>query len=295
MINASTLSHDLGGRWLRRYGTAPCPCCQPERRRGQNALTLADGLDGRLLLNCKKSACDFVSILAAAGVQLGDYQPPDPSIMVQRKQEEWAEAKKRAQQAERCWQEAQPIAGSNAERYLRQRGITAALPDSLRFHPNCWHGPTGKRQPALVGKIEGVVDCAVHRTYLRLDGTSKADLDGGNKLMLGAVAGGAVRLTEAKGPLVVAEGIETGLSLASGLLDRPATIWAALSTSGIRGLRLPSTPGLLTIATDGDPAGADAGHNLAERAYALGWAVSLLPAPAGGDWNDVLTGKAELT
>jgi branched-chain amino acid transport system substrate-binding protein len=45
--------------------------------------------------------------------------------------------------------------------------------------------------------------------------------------MLGAVAGGAVRIAEAAGGLVVAEGIETALSLASGLLGRPTTIWAA--------------------------------------------------------------------
>ncbi len=29
-------------------------------------------------------------------------------------------------------------------------------------------------------------------------------------------------------------------------------------------------------------------NKLAERADALGWAVSLLPAPQGRDWNDIL-------
>jgi DNA primase len=91
----------------------------------------------------------------------------------------------------------------------------------------------------------------------------------------------------------VAEGIETALSLASGLLHRPATIWAALSTSGMRALRLPSNSGRLTIATDGDGAGRAAGHDLAERAHGLGWQVSLLPAPDGRDWNDILTMKGE--
>ena len=292
MTDAATLTRDLGGKWHRRYGCAPCPVCQPERRKQQNALTLADGRDGRLLLNCKKSACDFADILAAAGVTPGSYTPPDPATIAQREREERAQVEKRARQAEWCWQEALPIGGTIAETYLRGRAITCDLPDTLRFHPDCWHGPTAKRHPALVAMIEGADGCAVHRTYVRPDGTGKGSLDGGNKLMLGSATGGAVRLTEAQGPVVVAEGIETGLSLASGLLGHPATIWAALSTSGMRGLRLPPTPGRLTIATDGDDPGREAGHDLAERAHATGWAVSLLPAPDGRDWCDVLAGKA---
>lgn len=88
--------------------------------------------------------------------------------------------------------------------------------------------------------------------------------------------------------MVVTEGIETALSLASGLLKAPATIWAALSTSGMKSLRLPTTPARLTIAADGDTAGAEAAHILAERAHKLGWAVSFLHAPDGKDWNDIL-------
>jgi hypothetical protein len=112
-------------------------------------------------------------------------------------------------------------------------------------------------------------------------------------MMLGAVAGGAVRLTDGPGGLVVAEGIETALSLACGLLRAPVTIWAALSTSGMQSLRLPLSPGKLTIAPDGDPAGKNAAHSLAERATALGWQVSLLPAPDGRDWNVILAMKGE--
>lgn len=91
----------------------------------------------------------------------------------------------------------------------------------------------------------------------------------------------------------MAEGIETALSLACGLLRAPATIWAALSTSGLRGLHLPPETGRLTIAPDGDPAGREAAHALAERAHTKGWAVSLLPAPEGRDWNDLLTMEGE--
>jgi phage/plasmid primase-like uncharacterized protein len=294
MTDAATLTRDLGGKWHGRYGTAPCPCCQPERRKSQNALTLADGRDGRLLLNCKQGGCAFADILAAAGIAPGSYTPPDPATIAQRDREERAQAERRARQARAVWQEAMPIGGTIAETYLRGRGITCDLPCTLRYHPSCWHA-SAKRFPALVALIEGADAFAVHRTYLRPDGTGKAAVEPA-KAMLGAVAGGAVRLTEAQGPLVVAEGIETALSLASGLLGRPATIWAALSTSGMRGLRLPPSPGRLTIATDSDDGGAGhaAGRDLAERAHAMGWAVSLLPAPDGRDWNDILTMKGEI-
>jgi hypothetical protein len=125
----------------------------------------------------------------------------------------------------------------------------------------------------------------VHRTFFTKQGKR---LDESAKMMLGACSGGAVRLSHAVGPLVVCEGIETGLSLLSGLLDGPHTVLAALSTSGIRGLSLPQKPGELVIAADGDDAGVAAASALGDRAHALGWIVSILSAPLGEDFNDVL-------
>lgn len=271
MTDARELTLALGGRWHGRYGAAPCPVCQPDRRKGQNALTLTDGRNGRLVLDCKKAACAFLDVLVAAGARSGDYRPPDAATLAQRERKAKAEAEKRAAQAKRLWQEAQPIAGTVAEAYLRGRGITCELPRTLRFHAQAWHGPTARRYPAMVAAVQGAVLPAVHRTYLRPNGAGKADIDPA-KAMLGATAGGAVRLSDGPSRLVVAEGIESGLSLLCGLLDGPATVWAALSTSGLRGLRLPAQAGRLTIATDGDGPGREAGHALAERAHALGWA-----------------------
>ncbi len=291
MTDARELTVTLGGRWHCRYGAAPCPVCQPERRKGQNALTVADGKSGRLMLHCKKSGCAFLDILAAAGLRSGDYAPPDPAALAKREAERRAEAMKRAAQAERLWRDAQPIAGTIAEAYLRERGITCELPRTLRFHPQCWHGPTARRWPAMVAAVQGAGAAAVHRTWLRPDGTGKADIDPA-KAMLGATAGGAVRLTDGLSRLVVCEGIETALSLSCGLLDAPAAIWAALSTSGLRGLRLPARPGRLTIAPDGDGPGRESAHALAERAHGLGWQVGILDPGDGCDFNDILTGKA---
>ena len=294
MNNARALTLSLRGQWHGRYGAAPCPICQPDRRKGQNALTLSDAPVGRLLAHCKKSGCSFSDLARALGLAPGDFARPDPAEIARAEALARAEAEKRARQALALWREALPINGTPAETYLRGRGLSLDLPASLRFHPAAWHGATARPLPAMVALVEGCALPAVHRTYLRPDGSGKAAVEPA-KAMLGGVQGGAVRLAEAQGRLVVAEGIETALSLACGLLPGAMTLWAALSTSGLRGLRLPPKPGELTIATDSDDdgAGRSAGHALAERAHALGWKVSLLPAPDGRDWNDILTMKGD--
>jgi hypothetical protein len=291
MIDAQTFTSTLRGKWHRRYGVAACPVCQPEARRDQSALTVSDGDGGRLLAHCKKTGCDFTDILAAAGVTGDNYRPTYRKTTPQREAEKRRELEKRAKQAKWYWQEAYPIQGTPAEAYLRSRAITCTLPPTLRFHPSCWHGPTARRYPAMVALIEGAESFAVHRTYLSPDGTGKADLDN-SKLMLGGARGGAVRLSAGHSRLAVAEGIETSLSLMCGLLQEPANVWAALSTSGITGLRLPRRASHLTIAPDGDTAGKKAAFDLAERASRLGWRVDLLTPPESRDWNDILKMEA---
>uniref|UniRef100_UPI00115AE21E DUF7146 domain-containing protein n=1 Tax=Thalassovita litoralis TaxID=1010611 RepID=UPI00115AE21E len=184
-------------------------------------MTLADSPDGRLLLNCKKSGCSFTDILTAAGIRAGDYTPPDPAVIAQREAQAKAQAERKERQALTLWNEAQPIRGTIAETYLRNRGITCAPPDSLRFHPEAWH-PTAQRFPAMLARVDGAERFAVHRTYLRHDGNGKAAVTP-DKAMLGATAGGAVRLSEGQHALAVGEGIETTLSLLCGLLRGPVS------------------------------------------------------------------------
>ena len=143
----------------------------------------------------------------------------------------------------------------------------------------------------MLALIEGADGFALHRTWLAPDGSGKAPVTPA-KAMLGAAAGGAVRLAHGPGRLIVGEGIESTLSAFILRGDATAQVWAALSTSGMGGLRLPAEPGRLTIAPDGDAPGREAANALAHRAHALGWAVSLFEPGEGLDWNDVLTGKA---
>ncbi len=286
MTDAQTLTRTLGGIWRGQSGNAPCPVCQIERRRDQQGLSLRmEG--GRLLAFCHKTGCTFRDIATAAGLPPGAVMN-DAAAQREANKIQAENISRRENQAKALWHDPSTasIYDTLAETYLRGRGITCTLPDSLRFQPNGWHA-TGHHFPMMLARVDGAAGFAVHRTYLHADGVGKAAVTPA-KAMLGPCAGGAVALSDAQGPLVVCEGIETGLSLLSGLLARPATVWAALSTSGIRGLHLPPVPGRLTIAADGDQPGREAAFALASRATALGWRVSLLPAPNGHDWNDVL-------
>ena len=289
--NVITLTKELRGKWYGDYGLAYCPAHHNTRT---PALSLASGDNGRLLACCH-AGCSFSEILdSLRGLGLvegaGSYRRPSTTERAKRPANDKAKAQKRSEQAYLLWTKSRPIADTAAETYLRARGITCTLSESLRFTSSCWHS-SGQNFPALVALVEAGDSFAVHRTYLRADGSGKAEIEP-VKMMLGPCAGGAVRLSQFGGPLVICEGIETGLSLLSGLLPGPVTVWAALSTSGVRSLRLPTQSGLLTVAADGDAPGRTAAHALATRADAIGWSVSLLPAPEGRNWNDVLNSGA---
>ena len=58
---------------MQSYGCAPCPCCQSERRKDQNALTLTEN-HGQNLLSCKKTGCERINLLKACGIQPGGYE-----------------------------------------------------------------------------------------------------------------------------------------------------------------------------------------------------------------------------
>lgn len=291
MMDAYTITIALGGKWSGGKGVACCPAHDDRTP----SLSLADGADGRLLLHCH-AGCDFRDIMGALRGLIsgrGPFRPIGEICVAEQRKAERAFKEKRANQARRVWRDARPITGTLAETYLKARGITCPLPYSLRYIGECWH-QSGQPYPALVSYISYIgnnTGSAVHRTYLRADGMGKADVTPA-KAMLGPASGGAVRLSEGPGPLIVTEGIETGLSLLSGILDRPGQVWAALSAGGMAGLTLPNRPGHLIVAPDGDAAGHEAAERLATRAQVLGWRVSLFSAPLGFDWNDVLTGKA---
>ncbi len=285
MLIATRLTHALGGRWSGHSGIAFCPAHENHRT---PALSIAVGDNGALLLHCF-AGCNFAMIMRE--IKALGYRVPNEGKTSTADRDIRRTSilhKRRAAQARAIWEESRPVVDTPVELYLRNRGISCPLPDTLLFHPDCWHGPSARRHPAMITIVEGSISTSIHRTYLLPNGTGKA-LIAPQKMMLGATVGGAVRLrADDNGPLVIAEGIETALSLGSGLLSAPGSIWAALSANGMAKVLLPDRVGSVIVAMDGDDAGRSAGLTLAQRADDMGWAVSLLDARDGHDWNDVL-------
>ena len=177
-------------------------------------------------------------------------------------------------------------------RYLAGRGITIPTPLALRWAPVCRH-PSGVELPAMIARIDNIDAelSGIHRTFLRLDGSGKADIEP-VKAMLGRAAGGAVRLAPAAEMLMVAEGIETALATMQAM-EMPA--WAALSTSGMEALALPPMVRTIIILADNDAngAGQTAARTAAQRWLVEGRRVRIaLPPISGTDFADVLAGHA---
>jgi phage/plasmid primase-like uncharacterized protein len=127
---------------------------------------------------------------------------------------------------------------------------------------------------------------AVHRTYLRADGSGKANLEPA-KASLGPIWGGAIRIDPVSEELLIGEGIESSAS-AGLLLNLPA--WAAVSAGNLRkGLILPSEVRAVVIAADADPPGESAAAEAAARWQAEGRRVRIAtPNQQGQDFNDLL-------
>jgi len=298
MSEAQTLTLALHGDWRGSSGLAPCPICQPEGRRDQRALSISERA-GRLLLHCHKGGCAVFPELQARdliegrGLQAASL---DPSEVDRRRHQEHQKHAQRLAMCKGIFNQARTCEGTIAETYLTKvRGIEGLrfnkLKNTLRFQGEALHSPSGKYLPAIIAQIRGTngQELGIHRTYLLPDGSGKADVTP-NKMMLGPSAGGAVRFGHGGPVIALTEGIETALSVARA---SRLTVWATLSTSGLRGLILPLPPvaEVVIICADNDEAGLSAAEGKAGQLEAEGRVVSIIQPPkAGDDFNDVLRG-----
>lgn len=273
-MRARPVVEALGGRWHGSYGTAHCPVHDDR----SPSLSVADGDTGRLLVNCH-AGCDPLAVLAALR-QMGIDSPcrhesssarPRPIIKADRR-------------AKKLWYAAGPAAGTIAEIYLRQRAIKVPVPSVLRFHATAVHPFARTRLPALVAAVQQQDDraTAVHLTFLRYDGTGKANI-ARSKLTVGPLGSGVVRLAAAQARLGLAEGIEDALS-AMQLFDVPC--WAACGAR-IASVQLPPISREVVIFADNDTPGEIAARRAAKRFAREGRGTEIRCPPAGfKDWNE---------
>lgn len=281
-----------GVRPAGRGWRAPCPAHGGRSR----TLSIGAGDDGQVLLCCF-AGCTTEAIVDALGIGMRDLWPGRSQPHAGRPHfgsdaHPPARALRTWSSLVGLWNNARTAGGTVAERYLQHRGITIPCPATIRFVRSSPHRPTGTRWPAMLSLVErqvvsGRVPVALHRTFLQWDGASKAPVEP-SKMALGPVGGAAVMLAEPGEVLVVAEGIETALSV---FQEAGLPTWAALSAGGIERLVLPPMPlaSEVIIAADNDPVGLRAARRAADLWSRQGRCVRVaVPPGLGCDFNDLL-------
>lgn len=216
----------------------------------------------------------------------GDAAPTLPAKPKPTLQRDSSDLARRTKAAVDIWDSAFPAAGTLVETYLRGRGITIPIPPSIRFAPNLRHTPTGQFFPTMVAAVQDLDRriVGIHRTFIRHDGKGKIPFSK-PKMMLGPCAKGAVRFAEAGPKIGVGEGIENCLSVSQ---ETDLPVWAALSTSGVKALILPSCVKEVILLPDGNEPGETAARAAAQRFISEGRIVRIARPPGGQDFNDVL-------
>ena len=197
------------------------------------------------------------------------------------------------------WDEANPIAGTLAIRYLAdvRRIDTDQLPAGdtvLRFHRHCPFGP-GVYVPCLLALFRDVETdeaAGIHRIALTPDVFTGGKVQ--RKMFGTGSRPSAIKLWPVTEQLFIGEGIETVLAAATRLPYHGAPMqpaWAAGSSNGIR--KIPAVPGVeqLRILVDHDTHGisqAAAAHCTERWSRAGRTVIRLMPTKPGTDFNDVI-------
>jgi putative DNA primase/helicase len=267
-------------RSVRGYrGTCPA-CAYPD------AFSMKPGKADRIGLFC--ASCGNREAITDAVVRAvgGAWTPPTATIP----SDDPAALQRKLDKALSLWNGSTPATGTLADIYLTARALAGLAPSlALRFRADCPHPDQG-RLPAMVAEVVGLDGAflALHRTFLRRDGSGKADIEL-PRASLGPLWGGAVHLDLIAETLVIGEGIETSAS-AGRLLNLPA--WAAVSAGNLaQGLVLPTEVRRVVIAADADLPGKRAARSAAIRWQREGRTVRIAhPDIAGRDFNDILRG-----
>lgn len=257
----------LGGRW---HGyTAMCRCPAHDDR--TPSLSLRQG-DRRVLVTCFAGCTPQAVLRGLPGGTASVHFAPSGSIY-----------RPSAAHVSRLWDQAMPVPGTLAARYLRSRWLSEALAD-VRYHPRCPIGPrpqTVFRPALLVAVREGRDLVAVQRCVLDRHAACTG------KLMLGRPGRGAWQGAQAGGTLAVAEGCESAAAFTI-LTGLPC--WASLGARRLDQLRIPPRVQEIVLAEDADFEGTRAAAHALLRYRADGLVVRRCPPPRPHkDWADILT------
>jgi hypothetical protein len=288
MTRAQQLAQALSGRKAGSGYVARCPAHDDRNP----SLSICDSNDGKVLVRCH-AGCGQGQVIASlrtrglwndSGPRFLRGIPRGAPVRVRVDKDD----AQRSAAALAIWKSARPSQGTLVETYLASRGLHLPVPAALRFHPGLKH-PSGGIWPvmlALVTRGADGIPLAIHRTFLSRDGKGKAPVEP-QKMMFGPCRGGAVRLGPHVMGVMIGEGIETALSA---MQATGCVAWAALSTSGMRTLDLPTEVCDVIALADGDDVGEAAARESALRWKRQGRRVRIARPRRGTDFNDMLLG-----
>lgn len=290
VASAQDIVRGLGGRWSGAKGMCRCPAHEDSTP----SLLVSSTTDGRPLVYCYAlcSQLAVIDALRSRGLWPDgpvEADPSSPHRLTTKPDGLNIDDRKRRAWAYEIWSQALPINGTIAETYLRHRGLTGRLPESLRYAPTLKH-PAGFKFPALVGRITtGLGEfTGVQRIYLEHDG-SKAKAEPA-KATLGPMFDGAVRLGTPHDTLGIAEGIETALS-AHQLFRIPT--WACLGAARLGKIGIPDGVETLIIFADNGQVGLREAYRAAQK-YEENYIVLVrAPDQPHSDMNDWLIDSAK--
>lgn len=270
-------------------------------------------------------ACRFLTELLAlervSPAQLAADRAASQRRAAEQKKKSDEERARNEGRAMEMWLNAQPLVGSRPDTYLRlARGIDigafpkgprggARLPTIIRALDAHEHVESGQRLPCM---IAGCVDFAleipriraVHRTWLKHDGTDKADVEPQRKVwpsLRGLVipvwrgSNGSIKEAIANGvreTLVLTEGIEDGLTAA--LANPDHRVWAVIALGNLGNVPVPECCDGIIVHRQNDWLKRQAVESFERGKAALaatGRPVVEVAASSGKDLNDTLRGE----
>jgi hypothetical protein len=215
------------------------------------------------------------------------------------------DAAKRYKAIKSVWGGVSGIVGTPVETYLRSRGIKGDLSvlDNLRYHPMLYYKESedskSLKLPAMCAVVRNAKGnpLTLHRTFLKADGTGKADVSRQKMMMKqpSSLTGAYIQIDAPietpHGKLIgITEGIENALSI------REATgcpMWVGISDRIMEKVAFPDDVKIVLIFADIEPSGAGmrAANTLRETLESQGKTVCI-EAPTmyerdKVDWNDV--------
>lgn len=287
MLTARDLADRLNLKRHPRSWRGRCPACDYPGE----TFSLRE-LHGRTAIYCANGCSRDALADALSQVTNGAWKRPERSAAGDDPASRERKRAAKKAKALALWNGSAPALGTPADTYLSARGLPGlARSAALRFRPDTPH-PEYPQLPAMIALVQDVngAALAIHRTYLRPDGSSKADVTP-EKASLASYFGGAIRLDPVAPELVVGEGIESAAS-AGRMLGLPA--WAAIAANNLEsGLVLPVEVRSVVIAADNDANGI--GQKAARHAWmrwtAEGRRVRIATPEVAGDFNDVLRAR----